>query len=93
MTNTHSIKELKIIEETLRELVKASKLGTNINHMLELLSDRAQEALPEIALHLIIADIAEAEASGYSFTNSQKTKLIDKSATIEEITVPMIRAA
>jgi len=93
MTNTHSIKELKIIEETLIELVKASRSGAKINCMLEILSDRAQEALPSIALDLIIADITVAESKGHSFTNNQKTKLIDKSITIEEITNPIIKAA
>lgn len=93
MTNTHSIKELKIIEETLIELVKASRAGTNINSMLEILSDRAQATLADIALDLIIADIAVAESEGHSFTNKQKAKLIDKSITIEEITNPMIKAA
>ncbi len=93
MTNTHSIKELKIIEETLSELVKASQSGTNISHMLELLSDRVNETLPTIALDLVIHDISKAESNGLLITDDQKVRLIDKSISIEEAIQPKIRAA
>jgi|GEM_PF-2001862 len=93
MTNTHSIKELALIEIALTELVSVARSGRSLPNSLELITERLREITPDIKQSLIQLDIVEAKKAGCSFTPDQIASIVLERSTVDDFLSDKDKAA